>query len=157
MITSIVDTIQMKSNYAWNNCNHDNIAIRSHIKYIIVWKFWFLLPNVVAFFSQKGKTFWFFDFHLLTCSVRKMVLMCLLQNVDMCLLYQSHQIARLLSHLIQYFSKRMFTVEQENAAKFGTKNEMLQIILYYWMTFYGYIVVDSCIIIFNLSCIMQFK
>ena len=45
------------------------------------------------------------------------------------LLYKSHQIARWVSHLIQYFSKRMFTVLQENATtQFGTKNEILQII-----------------------------
>ena len=41
------------------------------------------------------KTFGFFNYHLLTCSVRKMVLICLMQNIDMCLLYKSHQIARL--------------------------------------------------------------
>ena len=29
--------------------------------------------------------------------------------------------------------------------------------LYHWMTFYDYIIVDSCIISFNLNCIMQFK
>ena len=52
-----------------------------------------------------------------------MVLMCLLQNIDTCLLYKAHQIARLVSRLIQYFSKRMFTVKQENAT-FGTKNEI---------------------------------
>ena len=31
-------------------------------------------------------------------------------NIDMCLLYKSHQIARLVSHLINYFSKLPFTV-----------------------------------------------
>ena len=46
---------------------------------------------------------------------------------------------------------------QENATKFGTKNEILHIILYHQMTFYGYIVVDSCIILFNLNCVIQFK
>ena len=35
---------------------------------------------------------------------------CLMQNIDMCLLYISHQIARLVSHLINHFSKWMFTV-----------------------------------------------
>ena len=32
-----------------------------------------------------------------------------MQNTDMCLLYESHQIARLVSHLINYLSKLMFT------------------------------------------------
>ena len=77
---------------------------------MIVRKIEFLLPNLVAFFSQQEKNVWVFDYNLLTCSVRKMVLMCLLQNINMCLLYESHQIARLVSHLIKYFSKRMFTV-----------------------------------------------
>ena len=70
----------------------------------------FLVPNLVAFISQNEKNIWFFDYHLLTCSVRKMVLICSMQNIDMCLLYKSHQIARLVSHLIDHFSKRVFTV-----------------------------------------------
>ena len=77
---------------------------------MIEYKIEFMLPNLVALFSQKEKNVWFFDYHLLTCSVRKMVLMCLMQNIDMCLLYKSHQIARLVSHVINWFSKWMFTV-----------------------------------------------
>ena len=69
-----------------------------------------LVPNLVAFISQKEKNFCFFDYHSLTCSVRKMVLICLMQNIDMYVLYKSHQIARLVSHLINHFSKWMFTV-----------------------------------------------
>ena len=42
----------------------------------------FLLPNLVAFISQNEKNVWFFDYHLFTCSVRKMVLICLMQNID---------------------------------------------------------------------------
>ena len=53
-----------------------------------------------------------------------MVLIGLMQNIDMCLLYKSHQIARLVSHLINLFSKWMFTVERKNATKFGSKNEI---------------------------------
>ena len=80
----------------------------------------FLLPNSVAFISQKEKNVWFLDYHLLTCSVRKMVLICLVWNIDMCLLYQSHQIARLVSYLINH---------QENATKSGSKHEILHILL----------------------------
>ena len=69
-----------------------------------------LLPNLVAFISQKEKNVCFFDYHSLTGSVRKMVLICLMQNIDMYLLYKSHQIARLVSHLINHVSKWMFTV-----------------------------------------------
>ena len=58
-----------------------------------------------------------------------MVVICLMQNIDMCLLYKPHQIARLVSHFINHFSKRMFTVQQENATKFGSKNEILHIFL----------------------------
>ena len=54
-----------------------------------------------------------------------------MQNKDMCLLYKSHQIARLVSHLISHFSKWMFTVKQENATEFGSKNEILHILLYH--------------------------
>ena len=56
-----------------------------------------------------------------------MVLMCLMQNIDMCLLYKSHQIARLVSYLINYFSKWMITMQKENATNFGTKNAILHI------------------------------
>ena len=47
----------------------------------------FLLPNLVAFISQKEKNVWFFDYRSLTCSVQKMVLIYLMQNIDKCLLY----------------------------------------------------------------------
>ena len=77
---------------------------------MIVRKFWFLLSNLVAFFSQKEKNFWVLDYHLLTYSMRKMVLMCLLQNIDMCLLCKSHQMARMVSQLIKCFSKRRSTL-----------------------------------------------
>ena len=40
-----------------------------------------------------------------------MALLCLVQNMYMCLLYQTHNISRLVLHLVQYFSKRMFTVQ----------------------------------------------
>ena len=60
-----------------------------------------------------------------------MVLIYLMQNIDMCLLDKSHQIARLVSHLINHFSKWMSTVWQENATKFGSKNEILHIFLYH--------------------------
>ena len=46
---------------------------------MIVCKIWFVLPNLVAFIWQKEKRLWFFDYHLLTCSVRKMVLICLMK------------------------------------------------------------------------------
>ena len=54
-----------------------------------------------------------------------------MQNIDMCLLYKSYQIARLVSHLINHFSKWTFTVKQKNATKFGSKNEILHIFLYH--------------------------
>ena len=87
-----------------------NKSYMNQLWYIIVCKIQFLLPNLIAFISQKEKNVWSFDYHLLTCSVRKMVLICLMQNMDMCLLYKSHQIARLVSHLINHFSKWMCTV-----------------------------------------------
>ena len=42
---------------------HDTIRMKSS-----------LVPDLVAFISQKEKNVCFFDYHLLTCSVRKMVL-----------------------------------------------------------------------------------
>ena len=52
-----------------------------------------------------------------------------MQNIDMCLLYKSHQIARLVSHLINPFSKWMFTVQRKNAIKFGSKMEFTHIFI----------------------------
>ena len=63
-----------------------------------------------SIYLAKGEKRLFFNYHSLTCSVRKMVLICLMQNIDMYLLYKSHQIARLVSHLIHHFSKWMYTV-----------------------------------------------
>ena len=60
-----------------------------------------------------------------------MVLICLMQNIDMWLLYKSHQSARLVSHLINHFSKWMFTPEHKNATKFGNKSEIVHIFLYH--------------------------
>ena len=99
------DIIKMKSNHTWINYSHNNIAIRNHIMiYNSVWNLIFA-TKFRGIFLAKVENVWFFDYHLLTCSVRKMVLICLIQNIDMCLLYKSHQIARLVSHLINHFPK----------------------------------------------------
>ena len=75
------DTIQFKSNYTRINYNHDNMDIRIYIMiYDSVYNI-FLVPNLVAYISQKEKKLG----HLLICSVRKMVLVCLMQSIIMCL------------------------------------------------------------------------
>ena len=66
-----------------------------------------------------------------------MVLICVMQNIDMCILHKSHEIARLVSHLINHFSKWLFTEWQENSTKFSSKNEILQIFLYHYVISYG--------------------
>ena len=78
------DTIKMKPNHTGINYNHNSIAIRSHIMMYNSVQNLILLPNLVAFILQKDKNVWFFNYHLLTCSVRKMVLICLMQNINMC-------------------------------------------------------------------------
>ena len=95
--TNISSNIVWSISPAWHN--------RNEIKWNLI-----LVPNLVALISQKEKNVWFFDYHSLTCSVRKIVLICLMQNIALYLLYKSHQIARLVSHLINHFSKWMFTV-----------------------------------------------
>ena len=112
------DTIQMKSNFTWIIFDNDNIAIRSHIM-ISVWNLMFGTKFSSISVSKGEKRL---VFHLLTCSVRKMVLICLMQNIDTYLLYKLHQLARLVTHLINHVSRWMFTVWQENATKFGSKN-----------------------------------
>ena len=78
-------------------------------------------------------------------------------HIDMFLLYESHQIASLVSYLISYFSKWMFSVWQENATKFGTKIKFYTFFFYHHVTSFGYIIVNSGIISFNLNCIMHLK
>ena len=58
-------------------------------------------------------------------------------------LVQIHQIARLVSHLIIYFSKWVFTVSHENATQFRTKNDILRIFFisssdFLWLYYYGF-------------------
>ena len=80
--------------------------MRSHIMiYNDMWNLFFA-TKLSSIYVAK----WEERYHLLTCSVRKMILMSLMQNIDMCLLNKSHQIARFVSHLINYFSKWMVTV-----------------------------------------------
>ena len=85
MITS-TDTMQIISHYTWINYNHDNKATISHIVvYDSVYDL-ILVPNLVAFISQKEEKHLFFYYHLLPRIVRKTVLMYFMQNIDMCLL-----------------------------------------------------------------------
>ena len=87
--------IQSKWNYTWINYNHDNIAIRSHMMmYDCVWNL-ILGTKFSSICLAKGENVLLFDYHMLTCSVRNMVLICLMQNIDMWYmsLYILHMIA----------------------------------------------------------------
>ena len=64
----------------------------------------------------------------------------------MCWLYKSHQIARLVTHLINHVSKLIITVQQDNVTKFGCKNGILHIFLFHLATYFGYITMGSCIV-----------
>ena len=89
------DTIKMNSNHTGINNNHNNIAVRRHIMiYNSVWNLIFA-TKFSSIYLAKRQNVCFFNYHLLTCSVRKMVLICLMQNICMYLLYKFHQIARL--------------------------------------------------------------
>ena len=105
------DTIQMKSNHTWINYIHNDIDIRRfEMRYNSVYNLFFATKFSSIYPAKGEKNIWFFDYHLLTCSVRKMVLMCLMQNIDLCFLYKSHQLALLVSHLINYLSKMKFYI-----------------------------------------------
>ena len=122
------DAIKMESNYTWINYNYDNIATRSHIMiYNFVWNF-ILVPNLVAFISQKEKSVWFFVSRLLTCSVRKMALICLMQNIDVCFPNECLLCNRkMLLHLV-------------TKMKYYTSFYIIK-----WLLMAGYIIVDSCV------------
>ena len=75
------DAMQMKSNCTWINYNHNNIAIRSHI---IIYNFlWYLIfgTKFSSIYLAKWEKRLVFRLYFLTCSVRKMVLICLMQNI----------------------------------------------------------------------------
>ena len=148
----------MKSNYTWINYNHDIIAIRSHIVICnFVWNFIFGTKFSSIYPAKKEKNVWCFDCHLLTRSVRQMVLICLMQNIDMCLctnLIKSHVWYHT---LLITFPNECLSCSKKILLNLVAKNEILHIFLYHWMTSYGYNIVDSCIISFNLNCIMQLK
>ena len=68
--------------------------------------------------------------------------MCLMQNIDMCVMYKCHQIARLVSHLIKYFFTWMFTVQQESATKHGTNMKFwtffISLSYFLWLYYSGF-------------------
>ena len=86
-----------------------------------------LVPNSVAFISQNEKNVCFFYFHLVSRSVRKMVLM-FDEKIDMCLLYKCHQIAHLVSYLINHFSKWMLPCSKKMLLNFEAKMKFFYII-----------------------------
>ena len=114
--SSTFSATNISSNIVWLLQLHDTIQTKSN----------FGTKFSSIYLAKWGKRL-VFRLSFLTCSVRKIVLICLMQNIDMCLLYKSHQIARLVSHLFNHFSKLMFTVCHKNATKFGSKNEILHI------------------------------
>ena len=104
------DTIPMKSNYTWINYNHDNMAIRSLIMiYNSVQKL-ILATKFTSIYLAKGEKRLVFRPSFVNLQRAKYGTRCLMQNIDMCLLYKSHQIARLVSHFLNYFSKWMFAM-----------------------------------------------
>ena len=66
--------------------------------------------NLVAFISQKENKRLVFRLSLVNLQRAKDGTHVFEANIDMCLLHKSHQITRLVSHLINYFSKWMSPV-----------------------------------------------
>ena len=97
-VAALFSATNISSNIVWLLQLHDTIQTKSHF-----------CTKFSSTYLANEKNVWFFDNHLLAYSVRKMALICLMQNIDMCLLYKSHQIACLESHLINPFSKWIFT------------------------------------------------
>ena len=68
-----------------------------------------------------------------------------MQNIEttMCLLYKSHQVARLVSHLINYSSKLMVAMKQQNATKLGTKMKFYTFFIsssdFLWLFYSGFV------------------
>ena len=81
------DTIRMKLNYIWITYDHDNITIRSHIMIYNGTKF----SNIHLAKGEKRSVFqlWFVNLQRANDATHAV---CLMQNIDICLLYKSHQI-----------------------------------------------------------------
>ena len=125
-----------------------------------MWKISFLLPNLVAF-----------SCYTVNIHLEKWVIRCDTKRAIWWDLYNKHISIFCIKHTSTIFrtlqvnksslKKWTFLFFCEiNATKFGSKNQILHIIIYHYMTSYGYIImiiVDSCMIWFHFDCIMQLK
>ena len=114
------DTIQMKSNYTWIICDYDNIALRSHIMiYNCVWNLTFGTKSSSIYLAKGEKRL---GFRLSFVNLQRAKAGTHTFDAKYrYALYKSYLIARLVTHLIDNFSKWMFTVWKWNALKFGSK------------------------------------
>ena len=104
------DIIQMKSNYTLINYNPDNITIRRHILTCsCVWNLIFD-TKFRSIYLAKGEKCSIFRLSFVNLQRAKDGTHMFDANIDMCLLYKSHQMARLVSYLMNNFSKWMFTM-----------------------------------------------
>ena len=111
-VLQLHDTIQMKSNYTRINYNHDKVAIRSHMMiYNFVWNFIFTTKFSSIYLSKGEKRL---VFRLSFVNLHRVKdgthMFDANKYIYMCLWYKSHQIACLVSHPINHFSKWMLTV-----------------------------------------------
>ena len=148
----------MKSNYTWINYNRDNIAIISHIMiHNFVWNLIFGVKFSSIYLSKGEKLLVFIDYHLLTCIVRKMVLIYLMQNIICVCCIHFIQLHDWYHTLLITFPNECLPCNKKMLLNLVAKNEILHIFLYHEVTSCGYMIVDTCMIPLNLNFIMQLK
>ena len=109
-ILKLHDIIQIKSNYTWINYNHENIAMRSHI--IInesLWNLVFAAKFSNIYLAKREKRL-FFRLPFVNLQRAKYGANVFDAKHRYVLVAQISSIARLVSHLINYFSKWMSTM-----------------------------------------------
>ena len=102
-----------------------------------------------SIYLAKWENAWFFDYDFLTCSVRKMVLMCLMQNIDMHAWYHASLIT---------FPNECLPCNKKIRLNLVSKMKFYtSIYIIKWLLMAIYIIVDSRKLSFNFNCIMKLK
>ena len=127
------DTIRMKSDYRRINYYHDNIARRSHIM---------ICNSVSKYFGTKFSSIYlakgekWLGFRLSFVNLQRA------KDGTHVFDAKCRYVERLVSHLINYFSKWLFTLQQENYTTFAAKNEILYFSIslsdFLWLFYSGF-------------------
>ena len=149
------DTIKMKSNHTGIYHDNNNTAIRSHI--MIYNSIIIFATKFSSIYLAKGQKLFFFQLSFVNLQRTKdgTHIWCKIYTCVCCIsLIKSHGWYQ--TSLITSPSECL-PCNKKNATKFGSKNEILQILLYHQVASYVYLIVNLCIISSSLNYIIKLK